>query len=158
MQHLKRGDKMRMANINDIDKIANVRIKQQKDDWKEQYEDKYGLLKRTKAYLEKHLNNDFLAFIEEIEDNIIAICCLQIIEYLPQCNDNGKQGYICNVYTDKQYRNQGIQTKLLEEVIRYSINNNLCELDLSTDNDVAISLYKKFGFEFDNWAMKKEIK
>ncbi len=45
MQHLKRGDKMRMANINDIDKIANVRIKQQKDDWKEQYEDKYGLLK-----------------------------------------------------------------------------------------------------------------
>ncbi len=104
------------------------------------------------------MNNDFLAFIEEIEDNIIAICCLQIIEYLPQCNDNGKQGYICNVYTDKQYRNQGIQTKLLEEVIRYSINNNLCELDLSTDNDVAISLYKKFGFEFDNWAMKKEIK
>ena len=149
---------MRIANINDIDKIANVRIKQQKDDWKEQYEDKYGLLKRTKAYLEKHLNNDFLAFIEEIEDNIIAICCLQIIEYLPQCNDNGKQGYICNVYTDKQYRNQGIHTKLLEEVIRYSINNNLCELDLSTDNDVAISLYKKFGFEFDNWAMKKEIK
>lgn len=149
---------MRIANKNDIERIALIRIKQQKDDWKEQYIDKYDLFKRTKIYLKEHLNNDFLAFIEEIEDNIIAICCLQIIEYLPQCNDNGKQGYICNVYTDEQYRNQGIQTKLLEEVIRYSINNNLCELDLSTDSDVAISLYKKCGFEFDNWAMKKEMK
>lgn len=149
---------MRIANKSDIEKIALIRIKQQKDDWKEQYEDKYDLLKTTKVYLEKHLNNDFFAFIEEIEDNMIAICCLQIIEYLPQCNDNGKQGYICNVYTDEQYRNQGIQTKLLEYVIRYSVNNKLCELDLSTDSDIAISLYKKFGFEFDNWAMKKEMK
>lgn len=149
---------MRIANKNDIAKIALIRIKQQKDDWKEQFEDNHDLLKRTKLYLEKHLNNDFLVFIEEIENNIVATCCLQIIEYLPQCNDNGKQGYICNVYTDEQYRNQGIQTKLLEEVIQYSINNNLCELDLSTDSDVAISLYKKCGFEFDDWAMKKEMK
>ena len=149
---------MRIANKNDIAKIALIRIKQQKDDWKEQFEDKHDLLKRTKLYLKNHLNKDFFAFIEEIENDIIAICCLQIIEYLPQCNDNGKQGYICNVYTDEQYRNQGIQTKLLKEVIQYSINNNLCELDLSTDSDVAISLYKKCGFEFDDWAMKKEIK
>jgi len=149
---------MRIASKSDIEKIASIRISQQKDDWKEQYEDKYDLLKTTKAYLEKHLNKDFFAFIEEIDNRIIAICCLQIIEYLPQCNDNGKQGYICNVYTDERYRNQGIQTKLLEEVIKYSINNNLCELDLSTDSDIAISLYKKCGFKFDNWAMKKEIK
>ncbi len=149
---------MRIASKSDIEKIASIRISQQKDDWKEQYEDKYDLLKTTKAYLEKHLNKDFFAFIEEIDNRIIAICCLQIIEYLPQCNDNGKQGYICNVYTDERYRNQGIQTKLLEEVIKYSINNNLCELDLSTDSDIAISLNKKCGFKFDNWAMKKEIK
>ena len=149
---------MRIANKNDIDKICLIRIKQQKDDWNEQYEDKDNFLDRTKAYLEEHLNNDLIAFIEEIEDNIIAICCLQIIEYLPQCNDNGKQGFICNVYTDEKYRNQGIQTRLIEEVIKYSNDNNLCELDLSTDNDVAISLYKKCGFVFDSWAMKKEMK
>ena len=87
--------------------------------------------------------------------NIIATCCLQIIEYLPQCNDNGKQGFICNVYTEEKYRNRGIQTKLLNEVIKYAKENDLCELDLSTDSEVAISLYKKLGFEFDSWAMKK---
>ena len=149
---------MRKANKKDIDKIALIRIKQQKDDWKEQYEDKNDLLNRTKTYLEQHLNNDFLAFIEEIEDKIIAICCLQIIEYLPQCNDNGKQGFICNVYTEEAYRHQGIQTKLLNEVIKYSADNNLCELNLSTDSELAISLYKKCGFVFDDWAMKKEMK
>ena len=149
---------MRLAAKNDIDKICLIRIKQQKDDWNEQYEDKDNFLDRTKVYLEEHLNNDLIAFIEEIEDNIIAICCLQIIEYLPQCNDNGKQGFICNVYTDEMYRNQGIQTRLIEEVIKYSNDNNLCELDLSTDCDVAISLYKKCGFVFDSWAMKKEMK
>ena len=59
--------------------------------------------------------------------------------------------------TDEKYRNQGIQTRLLNEVINYSIKNDLCELDLSTNTDNAISLYKKFGFVFDSWAMKKEM-
>lgn len=148
---------MRTANTNDIEKIALIRVKQQEEDWKEEYQDN-DLLNITRTYLKKHLNNDFFAFIEETDNNIIAICCLQVIEYLPQCNDNGKQGYICNVYTDEKYRNKGIQTNLLKEAINYSIENNLCELDLSTDNDIAISLYKKIGFEFDSWAMKKEIK
>ena len=148
---------MRIANKKDIDKISMIRVQQQKDDWKEEYEDKYDLIKTTKLYLEKHLNDDFFAFIEEINDNIISICCLQIIEYLPQCNDNGKKGYICNVYTDKNYRNKGIQTKLLKKVINYSIEHDLCELNLSTESDIAISIYKKCGFEFDNWAMKTEL-
>ena len=47
---------------------------------------------------------------------------------------------------------------MLKEVIKYSIDNDLCELDLSTDSDIAISLYKKCGFEFDRWAMKNELK
>lgn len=148
---------MKIATKDDIDKISIIRVKQQKDDWQDKYEDKYDLINTTKSYLEKHLNNDFFAFVEEKDNDIIAICCLQIIEYLPQCNDNGRQGYICNVYTDEKYRNQGIQTRLLNEVINYSIKNDLCELDLSTNTDNAISLYKKFGFVFDSWAMKKEM-
>ena len=53
---------MRIANKNDIAKIALIRIKQQKDDWKEQFEDNHDLLKRTKLYLEKHLNNVYNGF------------------------------------------------------------------------------------------------
>ena len=42
---------MRIANNNDIDKISLIRIKQQKDDWKEEYVDKYDLFETTKLYL-----------------------------------------------------------------------------------------------------------
>ena len=148
---------MRIANKMDIDKIVQIRIKQQKDDWKEEYIDKYNLMNTTKIYLEKHLNNNFYAFIEEKDNDIIAICCLQIIEYLPQCNDNGKQGYVCNVYTKDEFRNRGLQTNLLREVIKFAIKNQLCKLNLSTDNKKAISIYKKLGFEFDTLAMKIEF-
>ena len=146
---------MRKANKNDIDKIVQIRIKQQKDDWKDEYVDKYNLLKITKTYLEKYLNNNFYAFIEEKDDDIIALCCLQIIEYLPQCNDNGLEGYICSVYTKDEFRNKGFQTNLLKEVIKFATKNKLCELTLLSDNEKAISIYKKLGFEFDNLTMKK---
>jgi len=148
---------MRIANKMDIDKIVQIRIKQQKDDWKEEYIDKYNLMNTTKIYLEKHLNNNFYAFIEEKDNDIIAICCLKVIEYLPQCNDNGKQGYVCNVYTRDEFRNKGIQTNLLKEVINFAIKNNLCELNLETDSEKAISIYKKLGFDFDNLAMTKYL-
>lgn len=148
---------MRLATKNDINSLSLIRVNEQKEDWNEEFEDKFDLVNTTKLYLEKHLNNDFFAFVEEIDDNIVATCCLQIIDYLPQCNDNGKQGFVCNVYTNKKYRNKGIQTALLKEVIKFAADNNLCELNLSTSSNVAISLYKKCGFKFDDWAMKKEI-
>ena len=140
---------MRLANKNDIEYLAMIRINQQKD------ED--NLLNRTKLYLENHLNKDFYAFIEEIDNNIVSTCCLQVIEYLPQCNDNGRQGYICNVYTKDEYRNNGIQTRLMEYVIDYAMEKKLCKLELSTDSDKAISIYKKCGFEFDSQTMKKKL-
>lgn len=39
---------MRKANKNDIDKIVQIRIKQQKDIWKDEYVDMYNLLSTTK--------------------------------------------------------------------------------------------------------------
>lgn len=148
---------MRLANKNDIECLAMIRINQQKDDWENDYIDKDNLLNRTKLYLENHLNKDFYAFIEEIDNNIVSTCCLQVIEYLPQCNDNGRQGYICNVYTKDEYRNNGIQTRLMEYVIDYAMEKKLCKLELSTDSDKAISIYKKCGFEFDSQTMKKKL-
>lgn len=81
---------MRLANKKDIKKLSLLRIQQQREDWKNEFEDKNDLLNKTKEYFNKHLNNDLIVFVEEIDNHIIATCCLQIIEYLHQCNDNGK--------------------------------------------------------------------
>lgn len=149
---------MRLSNKNDIEQLTKLRIKQQKDDWDDEYEDKYDLQNTTLEYLNNHLNKDLFIFVEEYDSDIIATCGIQVIEYLPQCNDNGLQGFICNVYTEKDYRCKGVQTKLLKQVISFAKEKNICELSLSTDNDKAISIYKKLDFKFDNLIMSLKIK
>lgn len=67
-----------------------------------------------------HLNDDLYIFLKIINKNIVVTCGLQIIDYLPQCNDNGKYGHICNVYTVAEKRKQGLQKELLNEVINFA--------------------------------------
>ena len=46
---------IKKANKEDIDKLSNLRILQQKDDWKDLFYDD-DLFNKTKTYLLKHLN------------------------------------------------------------------------------------------------------
>lgn len=148
---------MGIAEIEDIEQLAKLRIIQQKDDWKEEYIDKYNLYQTTKDYLTNHLNKDLYIFIETENKNITATCGLQIIKYLPQCNDNGIKGYICDVFTKEEFRNKGIQTKLLKKCIEFSKENNIESISLLTDNEIAINIYKKLGFNYNSLAMELKL-
>lgn len=145
---------MDFAEEIDIKRLKEMRVLQQKDDWNDEFVDKNDLVKRTEEYLMNHLNKDLYILVERFNHEIIATCGIQLIEYMPQCNDNGILGYICNVYTNKEYRNKGIQTKLLKQVIDYAKMKKVCEIQLSTDNQVAIGIYKKLGFVQDEMMMK----
>ncbi len=93
---------------------------------------------------------------EAKENNIIATCAVQIIEYLPLCtNLSGKIGYISNVYTKEKYRKQGIQKELMNICLEFTKKHDITVLELSSSNPIARKLYANFGF-FDNKnAMKK---
>ena len=53
----------------------------------------------------------------------------------------------------EKFRNMGIATKLINEIINdYEINN--ITLEVSVDNCVAIKLYEKLGFK--SVALRKE--
>ena len=145
--------KIEMANNEDIEELINLRILQQKDDWQEEYENKMDLKETTKKYLNTHLNKDIYFFIIRKNNKTIATCGLQIIEQLPQCNNNGLMGYICNVFTRKEYRKRGIQTNLLNKCIDFANKKDVKMIQLSTDNPEAISIYKKIGFEQDKLMM-----
>lgn len=148
---------IRIAINSDIEKICELRILQQKDDWKEEYVDRFDLYSSTQKFLLNHLNKDLFIFFYVIDEQIVATCGLQIIDLLPQCNDNGKLGYICNVYTIYDKRKQGFQKELLNEIIKFAKEKGISELNLDTDNVEAIMLYKKIGFDFSNMAMKLEL-
>lgn len=67
-------------------------------------------------------------------------------------------GYICSVFTKKEYRRRGVQTNLLKKCIDFACKEDVKMIQLSTDNPEAISIYKKIGFEYDKLMMiwKKE--
>ena len=149
----------RIARYEDIEEISKLRVMQQKDDWKELYPNKdeeFYII--TKNYLEEHLNKDIFFFIEIIENKIVATCGLQVIKYMPQCVESGIEGYICDVFTLKEYRRKGLQTNLIKECIKFAKENRIIELKLSSDNPEAIKIYQEQGFEHDKLIMKREIK
>lgn len=149
----------RIAKNEDIEEISKLRVMQQKYGWKELYPNKdeeFYII--TKNYLEEHLNKDIFFFVESIDNEIIATCGLQVIRYMPQCVNNGIEGYICDVFTLKEYRRRGIQTNLIRECIKYAKKNHIIELKLSSDNPEAIRIYQKQGFEYDKLTMRREIK
>lgn len=148
----------RMANYEDIEELSKLRVMQQKEDWQEKYPNKNEeFYEITKEYLEEHLNKDIFFFIEIIDKKIVATCGLQIIQYMPQCVKSGLEGYICDVFTLKEYRRKGIQTNLIKKCIDYAIDNNVREFKLLTDNPDAIKIYERQGFKFYKWIMKKEL-
>lgn len=70
----------------------------------------------------------------------------------------GKEGYICDVFTLREYRRKGILTKLIGECIKFVKEQNLEILKLSSDNPETISIYKKYGFEKEQLIMEYYIK
>jgi len=62
---------------------------------------------------------------------------------------NNITGYITNVSILKNYMRQGIAGKLMKASINYARKHEFDEimLEVSSANDSAIQLYRKFGFE-----------
>ncbi len=62
-----------------------------------------------------------------------------------------EEGYINNIAIKKEYQSKGYGTKLFEDLIeraqRFEVK--ALTLEVETDNEKAIGLYKKFGFEVE---------
>lgn len=97
------------------------------------------------------------------QGNVIALMLdNQIIAMLNlYCNNTDtQQAYICNVEVMKNYRGYGLSKKLIEKAIRFVEGNNFktIALHVSKANYKAVSLYKRYGFEFtDNFIENDEI-
>lgn len=89
------------------------------------------------------LNNiDNLEKILLMYDNENAIACASI----RKVDDNTAE--LCSIYTKESYRNRGISSLLIKELINYLHINNYKKLILYTlkGSNPAISLYNKLGF------------
>ena len=94
----------------------------------------------SKQSLEEELNNETSLFLVAKEENeVIGYIGMSIVI---------DEGYIFNVAVCEKYRNKGVATALINELVTYGKKNNFSfiTLEVRESNLPAISLYSKFGF------------
>ena len=89
---------------------------------------------------EELLSDSSLYIVAKKQNEIIGFAGIKIII---------DEADIMNIVVKKSYRNNGIGSLLLENLILISNKKNLNFINLEVDckNTIAINLYKKFGFE-----------
>ena len=114
-------------NISDLDEIKDILVSDFDDFWT------YSILKdelnsSSSHYIVAKLNNEIVGFggIKVVLDS----------------------ADIMNIVVKKNFRNLGIGTSILNEIIALCLSLNLSSITLEVrkDNEYAISLYKNFGF------------
>lgn len=139
---------LKKAAITDIDTLIEYRIlfllEAQGNASKEQ---ELVLRKSLKQYFTESIeNNSFLAWIAEYENKPIGFSGMVIREQPGNFDiPNGKTGYILNMFTLKEYRNNGIGSMLFEKLIYEAKQRKLDRIDLHATTD-GEPIYRRFGF------------
>ena len=117
-----------LMKIQDLDEISNNLEKDFDDFWN------YNVFK---SELE---NPNSKYFICKLNNEIVGFAGVVIV--LDEAD-------ITNIVVKKDFRNKGIGNALLNYLIEFCKSKNLSKINLevSSNNDIAINLYKKFGFK-----------
>lgn len=98
-------------------------------------------------YFSRKLGTELIAFVAKEEDRIVSVAYLHIIE-MPANSVllSGLYGEVLSVYTEPDYRGQGICTRLMNNLVEYGKNIGLGRIDLSA-TDEGYPIYAKVGFK-----------
>lgn len=101
------------------------------------------LIEKSREYFEKADQTTVLALDGE---TVIGCTTLCYIELLPTfSHPTGKRAHLMNVYTNDQYRRQGIASRMMQMVIHEAKAKRVTEISLDA-TESGRPLYKKFGF------------
>ena len=143
------------ANNKDISELTRLRIAYIMDDYGSISEDdQHAMEVQLPNYFERKLGKDLIAFVARADGQMVATAYILIIEKPANPSmQNGLVGEVLSVFTEKEYRGQGISTRLMNDVVSYAKENRLCYIDLKATEE-GYSLYKKIGFEERNQKYK----
>ena len=115
-------------NLKDLENIKDILTSEFDDFWN------YNVLK------EELENKNSKYLVAKIDNEIIGFAGIKVI--LDEAD-------IMNIVTKKSFRNNGLGSLLLKNLIELSKNLNISSISLEVDetNIVAINLYKKFDFK-----------
>lgn len=150
---------VRTADKSDIDTLIKFRFFYQTDIEGKLTEEQTEKLKaQLPMYFEKHIGNDFTAYLAEVNGETAASVFMVRLEKPASVHFlSGKTCYLMNVYTVKEYRCKGIASMLLDRLITDARAEGITCIDLSA-TDMGKPVYLKKGFiERGNTEMRMEL-
>ena len=134
----------RKLGKNDLDEFIRIRIGQLREEGAtEDIDLKPALL----DYYNRHMaDGTFVSYIAVDGDKIVGTSGISFVEKPPYFGcPNGKLGLLSSMYTDNNYRRQGIAKKLLSMVVDEARAYG-CGVVQITASDMGVLLYSDFGF------------
>lgn len=111
-------------------------------------------LKEYEGYIEStKLENNSIILLGTIGDEIVGIASIDSSQ-----KSRTKHVGTLGIVIGKQYCGLGLGTKIMDQLIEWANSNKITKkvsLLTSEDNNIAIELYKKFGFEQEG-ILKKD--
>lgn len=136
------------ATKDDIPELVRLRIAYMMDDFGGVSDhERECMEKQLPDYFGRKLGDELIAFVAKDGERMVSVAYLHIIE-MPANSIllNGLYGEVLSVYTEPEYRGQGLCTKLIQNLIDYGRERGLGRVDLSATKE-GYPIYAKLGFQ-----------
>lgn len=142
---------IRKATPKDLSVIVGYRVVMFQTFIKESYDWKAVREFEIKYFQEKMRKNQFAAWVAEIaEGAIIATAAVSFYETAPKpWNLESQYAFVSSMFTEPEYRRQGIGGRLLKEALAFSRSKGITHATLHASQS-GKSLYESFGFKDTN--------
>ena len=134
----------RKLTENDLETFINMRINQLRE---EGATDEMDLSPALMDYYQRHLaNGTFVSWLALDGEKIIGTSGMSFVEKPPYFGcPTGRIGLLSSMYTNPDYRRQGIAKELLRRVVEEARAYG-CGTVQITASDMGVLLYSNFGF------------
>lgn len=141
--------------INELEQFIDIRIKQLREEGaKEDIDIKPAL----RDYYNRHLTDGtFVSWLALDGDKIIGTSGMSFVEKPPYFGcPNGIIGLLSSMFTENEYRRQGIAKELLSKVIKEAEEYGCGNVQI-TASDMGVLLYTDFGFNKNGNFMQYKL-
>jgi GNAT superfamily N-acetyltransferase len=140
--------RLRKATLNDIEVLIDFRVIFLKEIQDPPPAEEMDLFRKSlkEFFLNKMKSHEFIAWLAESDNEIIATSGLSFLEKPPHfINKTGKFAYIMNMYTKPEWRRKGIGAAFLEKLFE-EIKKKGIQLVSLHATPSGRPLYEKYGF------------
>ncbi|MCR5415468.1 MAG: GNAT family N-acetyltransferase [Pseudobutyrivibrio sp.] len=139
---------IKVATLKDIDILTSSRVEVLRAANKlDESVDMTEVEEQSRKYYERALEDgSHIAILVMEGDKFIGAGGVSFYEVMPTYhNPSGKKAYVMNMYTNPEYRRQGIAYKTLDTLVKMSKERGVEQISLEA-TEMGRPLYEKYGF------------